>query len=468
VELSPLLDRHVEMRRLGAHWRAVQDGGSRLVFLLGRRQVGKTFLLTHFLNRLKGPHRALFFTALPSLRGRQQLASVVTAVRDQLEHPFVPERFENWAAAFDWLATAASADEPYVVVLDEAPYIVDSEPSFPGTLQQFWDKVRREARGPRLMLVLTGSAVATMAGLLSASGALYGRVDDEFLVHPFDLPTAASVLSQSEPSTVIEAYAACGGYPFHLRSWDQTTTTAENLQRLAFSPGGLLLRNGLQLVADLPHEGAPRQTLNAIGAGAHRLRDIRNAIDQRPDRALDTLERATLVEHRRPLGAPDRSPGLWRVADPFLQGWYELCWADRGQIEAGLGEAVAHARRGRWQRHVGTVFEEQARQHAVRLAQQGALPTGTRYGEWWTTSGGQQQIDVLGLVGKRTIVIGEAKWDARPLDRHSLDELKAKERAAPDPLGQPHLVVWSRGGAAAALHAAGVRSFTPADMVRPG
>ncbi|HTW98875.1 MAG TPA: hypothetical protein VMD59_08870 [Acidimicrobiales bacterium] len=40
-----------------------------------------------------------------------------------------------------------------------------------------------------------------------------------------------------EPAAVAEAYAACGGYPHHLTSWDQSASTEENLLRLAFTSG---------------------------------------------------------------------------------------------------------------------------------------------------------------------------------------------------------------------------------------
>ncbi|HTW98873.1 MAG TPA: DUF234 domain-containing protein, partial [Acidimicrobiales bacterium] len=131
-----------------------------------------------------------------------------------------------------------------------------------------------------------------------------------------------------------------------------------------------------------------------------------------------------------------------------------MCWADREQIEAGLGERVAAARSGRWRRHLGWVFEEQARADAIRRAAIGDLPIDARYGRWWTRRGQQVEIDVLGLVGTRTIVVGEARWDQRPLDNRVLEELRKKERSAPDPVPNPMLCTWSRGGVTSELRVA--------------
>ncbi|MGI9016296.1 MAG: ATP-binding protein [Euzebya sp.] len=464
MALARLIDRTAEMARLESAWADVQGGSARLVVVTGRRQVGKTFLLAHMLERIKPFARTVFLTALPGLGRTQQLRAAVRGMRIQLDDPWLPDRFESWGAALRWLLSTASSGDPIAVVIDEVPYLTDADPGFAGEVQQVWDEVRRQQRQPRILLVLTGSSVATMTTLTASSGALFGRPDDELVIHPFDLPTAATVLTNLSPEGVVEAYAACGGYPNHLRSWDQSEDVRTNLARLYFTAGGLLLRNGEQLMADLPDESGHRRALHAIGSGLHRRSEIEQAAAQRLDRPLDLLQRATLITHRRPLGAPDRTPGLWRILDPFLNCWYQLAWADAEQIEAGLGDGVASAREGRWQRHVGEVFEDQSRSHAVRLALAGRLPPETRYGEWWTTRGGQVQIDVLGLRGRRTVLIGEARWDARPSGDRVLEELRAKERAAPDPVTDPILALWSRGGVADTI-AGRVTSFTPHDMV---
>jgi hypothetical protein len=467
VPRSRLVNREPELRRLRAHWAAVEAGAARLVVVTGRRQVGKTFLLSHQVDVVakgSGPSRALLFTALPGASERQQLDAFATTMRQQFDEPFLPDRFDRWDAALRWLASTAAVS-PVLVVIDEFPYLLESTPTMPGHLQQLWDEVRRTSVPPRLMLVLTGSSVAVMRAMSGSTGALFGRLDDELRIDPFDLPAAAEVLDRLEPATVLEAYAACGGYPHHLTTWDQRASTTENLQRLIFSPGGLLLRNGAQLIADVPEDGGYRRTLHAIGSGAHESSRVAASAGQRVERPIELLERATLVRLDRPLGSPDRTPGRWELTDAFLRGWYELCWADQERIEAGLGERIAEARAGRWQRHLGWVFEEQARAHAIRQAAAGELPSEARYGRWWSTRGAQVEIDILGMVGGRTLVIGEARWDARPLSGRVLEELKAKERAAPDPVAQPILCTWSRGGATPELGGAGVRSFGPVDMV---
>ncbi|MGH9152108.1 MAG: ATP-binding protein [Acidimicrobiales bacterium] len=468
MELAPLVDRAAEMSQLASLWADVVDRRqARLAVLHGRRQVGKTFLLAHLVDRVRSAGgRAVLATAISGAAPRQQLDALAGAVRAALpeEAALVPERFSDWPAALAWVGAVAER-APLLVVLDEVPWYIATTPTWPSHLQVAWDEVRRQRRPPALLLVVTGSAVATMRALVDGRGALFGRADMELHVRPFDLPAAAQLLGSPDPGTVIEAYAACGGYPLHLRAWDAGAPAEANLRRLIAEPGSLLAHSGERMLADLPDEGGHLRVLHAIGSGAHQRGRIGEQAGQRLERPLALLTRAGLVRLDRPLGAPDRTPGRYEVTDTYLRCWYELCWADLGLIDGGQGAAVLQRRRPRWLRHLAAVFEEQARLHAVRLAASGSLPADAVYGRWWTTSGPQAEVDVLGIVGRRSVVVGEAKWRDQPMDARDLADLRRKASAVPDPVADPVLAWWGRTPIGRDAAAAGVLGFTPADMV---
>ncbi|MGH9181945.1 MAG: AAA family ATPase, partial [Acidimicrobiales bacterium] len=258
MDLAPLIDRRDELARLQNLWEDVaRRRAARLVVVHGRRQVGKTFLLTHLVRRIATTGgRAVLATAISGASTRQQLDGLADAIARQLpeEGPLLPDRFADWPAALGWLVAVAEST-PLAVVLDEVPWYIDTTRTWPSHLQVAWDELRRRRRPPPLLLVLTGSAVATMRRLIDGRGAMFGRADEEVAVEPFDLPSAAQFLEEAPAETVLEAYAACGGYPLHLRAWDPTSTTEQNLHRLVATPGGLLAHAGERMLADLPDQG---------------------------------------------------------------------------------------------------------------------------------------------------------------------------------------------------------------------
>jgi hypothetical protein len=69
---------------------------------------------------------------------------------------------------------------------------------------------------------------------------------------------------------------------------------------------------------------------------------------------------------------------------------------------------VLHRQRSSLDRHVSATYEQLARDHAVRLVEEGRLPADTIVGRWWRDE--MVEIDVLGLSGDRPVLVGEVKW----------------------------------------------------------
>ena len=111
------------------------------------------------------------------------------------------------------------------------------------------------------------------------------------------------------------------------------------------------------------------------------------------------------------------------------------------------------------------VFEAAARDHARRLVAAGELPGDLVVGRWWASSGEACEVDVLGLRGRRTALLGEARWQTAPLGLRDLVRLATKARQTPRPYQEPLLALWGRGGVTPEVEQAGGLGFSGADVV---
>lgn len=458
--MERLLDREGELALLEDAWGRSGAGEPQLVVVWGRRRVGKTFLLSHFVRR----KRAVFFGATAQAEA-VELARLAEAVgRDLGAHALdlAGGGFASWEAALRFLA-AYARDEPVAVVLDEVPYLARSTPGFPSVVQVVWDHL---APGARVLLVLTGSAVGTIESMLGAGGALRGRPTLMLRLDPLDPLAARVFLPRLSAAAFLEAYAACGGYPLHLLQWDEAAGTEANLVRLAGTPGGILLEDAAAILREeLPETGGYPRILGAIGRGRTRLSQIAAEADQRIEHPLDVLLRSGFVRRSVPVGAPRRARPLYEIADPYLAFWFGVLYSDLPQIEQGQGRAVLRRRREQWQRHLGWVFEETARAHASRLVGQGVLPEDLVVGRWWSTTGPPLEVDVLGLRSRTAVLLGEARWQQRPLGPRDLRELLAKAARIPNVVDDPILALWGRGGIEQELRSPGVLGFDIDDVL---
>ncbi len=458
--MDALLDRHDELRELEAAWTAASRGQAQLVVLWGRRRVGKTYLLSHFARS----KRAVFFGATQQAE-TVELARLHEAVRRGLGDRTVDLAgggFTSWEAALRYLAALAK-DEPLTVVIDEVPYLLRSTPGFASIVQVVWDHL---TRGARLLLVLTGSAVSVVEDLIGAGGALRGRPTLSRRLDPLDPIAAREFLPKLADADFLGAYAACGGYPLHLRAWDSSASHEANLSRLAYASGGLLLQDAASMLAEeLSDNAGHARILAAVGRGHARYGEIANEAGQRVEAPLETLVRAGFLRKLLPVGAQKAARPHYEIADPYLSFWFSCLFANMTEIEAGQGGAVSKRNRPLWQRHMGAVFEELARAHATRLVLSGELPKHLLVGRWWASRGEHVEIDILGLQGSRTVLVGEARWQDNPLDARDLDALKQKARLVPQPVPDLTFSLWARSGVTSAVKRAGAKGYTLKQML---
>jgi uncharacterized protein len=454
-----LIGRSVELADLTAAWNRTAAGEPQLAVLWGRRRVGKTYLLSHFAR----DKRAVYFTATRQDSDERQLRRFAEHVREQLDDvaDLAPETFPTWEAALRFVARLAERS-PLLVVIDEAPRLTAGGADFGDTVSAVWEN---RIRSQRLMMVLSGSAVAVMEHMLGPQGGLHRRAGVERRMDPFSLYDAREFLTGLPPDQIVEAYAACGGYPLHLRRWSAERSTEQNLAELAFTPGGLLLRDAPDIVSeDLDWRGGYERVLTAMAGGARRRSRIAGRAQQRIDYTLDRLRRAGYVRQVRSLGTTGSTDPFYEIADDYLAFWFGVLRDDADLIEGGQGAAVRIRTAGRWQHHLGRVFEASARLHAQRMVDAGQLPAGTIVGRWWQDE--TAEIDVLGLVGESPVLVGESRWQAKPVTERDLTDLRRKAQHLPPPADNAKFVFWSRGGGTPALTGhPDVLAFTAADIV---
>lgn len=454
--MPPLIGRDRELADLDRAWQHARSGSPQLAVVWGRRRVGKTFLLSRFAEG----KRAVYFTATRQDSAERQLARLTDRMREQLGgevDDLLSGSFRDWEAALRFLVRLAETD-PLLVVIDEAPRLLSSQHDLADLISAVWENRVREQR---LMLVLTGSAVSVIEQMLGAQGGLHRRAALELRLDPFQPREARAFLPGIPAADFITAFAVCGGYPLHLEQWEESAPAEENLRRLAYSPAGILVRDAMDIIGeDLDWRGGYERVLAAIGSGARRRSRIAGRAQQRIDYTLERLRRAGYVQRVVPIGSVTYDP-LYEIADTYLAFWFGALREDVDLIEGGQGNAVRRRTEPRLQQHLGRVFEAICREHAARLVREGALPADMITGRWWRDE--TAEVDVLGLMGDRTALLGECRWQTAPLNSRDLIELQRKLAYVPDPADEVSFQFWTRTGAVAPGF--GAAAFSAEDVV---
>ncbi len=320
------------------------SGRAELFVLYGRRRVGKTELLQRF---CRG-RRAVYFLAA-QVRDRDNLRAFRDVLAEALADPLAASvEFPDWASALGF-AAERGASERLVVVLDEFPYLCESNKGLPSLLQRFWDE-----RGKRsnLMLVLCGSQVSFMEReVLAERSPLFGRRTGQRRLEPLRPSEAIAFFERWTARERVLAYGILGGMPAYLQRFDPMLALEENLLREVLRPEGYLFDEVQFLLrAELSNPTTYNSILSAVARGeegvGERVGDIalRVGVDSTTaNKYLHVLRELRLVEREIPLTDPDplRSRrGTYRIADGFLAFHFRHVQPNLSLIEAGRGARV--------------------------------------------------------------------------------------------------------------------------------
>lgn len=420
-----------ELGILGEELEAVRRSGQgALVLVKGRRRVGKSRLIEEFAERQGSP--VIFF-----LSTRQRPGYELARFADVLAQSDHPEaagsaglRFESWEAGLAFASVGATQERPVIIVLDEFPYLVqtDTEAAIESAINAAWE--RTLSRRP-VMLVLVGSDLSMMNMLTEYGRPLYGRPTRTLTVEPLGIAEVADALHAPDVEA-IDAYHVIGGFPRLLPLWRPGATLRSFLTRALADEDAPFLATGQRILdAEFPDDVQARTVLSVIGVGERTYSNIARmagVASTNLRRSLDLLEnQKRVIASERPLSAQPSKDTRYYVSDPYLRFYLRFVDPNLVDLQRGRQRLVVNRIVRDWQTYIGTAIEPFVKASIDRLLPDRALPGAEKVGGYWTRAN-DPQIDLVGMDDRERSVafVGSIKWRAdRPFGKADVDALRA-------------------------------------------
>ena len=299
------VDREQELAFLNRVAARQRPGPAQLILLYGRRRVGKTELLLHWSQQSGIPTTYWTAEKEPAALQRRKLFAALT--RMPLQYSPI---FASWSELWDAVAQRIG-DERQILVLDELPYAIESDPAMLSALQHAWDRLFQRMRS---IIVLCGSQIRTMELLQASQSPLFGRLTGQWYLQPLPFSALKAFFPSWSVEERIAVSALVGGIPAYLGWLDPELTFAENVRQVVLDPGSQFSAEPTLLIYDEVREPQPHLAiLKAIGAGAHTLEEISNATligKTHLSSYLVRLQDLKLIERRLPATLASR-PWCW-------------------------------------------------------------------------------------------------------------------------------------------------------------
>jgi len=453
--------REYELSELERYWK---EGAFQFAVFYGRRRVGKTTIINKFGENKQSIH----FTAVETT-AKENLELLSVRILDKLAPQAPKNTFSSFIEAFEYCFKAA-AKKRLVLVIDEYPYLAESDRAVSSILQALIDRYRESSR---LFLILCGSSMSFMENqVLGYKSPLYGRRTCQFRIRPFTYYESARMLPGFNNIEKISLYGIVGGVPEYLSRINNKLSLTKNVESLFFNPSGRLFEEPSNL---LKQELQSPQTYNAIiaaiASGAGRVNEIASKAGIETSQCgnmLGTLTALDIVRKEYPAGnaKPSRKT-LYRLSDNMFRFWYRFVLPELSGISTGYGKTAcaglleSRESGGVFETYMGPVFEDCSIQYLWRSA---SSKYPYKYiGRWWGANPKEkheEEIDILAADGRGNTLFGECKWRNIRTGEDVLTELIRKSGLLPDAKKRKYIIFSKASFSGGLVKAAGLRADT--------
>lgn len=295
-----------------------------MVAVVGRRRVGKTFLIKQIYQ-----DQIIFeVTGLQDAELAKQLDHFSFTLFRYTENQIPLKKPANWLEAFQMLVLyldQVSDKTKKVVFFDEVPWMAARKSDFLTGLGFFWNSW---AVNRNIVIVICGSAASWMIDkVVNNRGGLHNRITRRIFLEPFNLAeTEAYFKSRNihfNRYQIVELYMALGGIPHYLKEVKANKSAVQNIDGICFSKGGLLRDEFSRLYPSL-FANADKHIAIIRALATSRQGLIRQKIVQlgqlseggNTSKALAELEQSGFISSYFPFGKKKKDK-LYRLTDEY-------------------------------------------------------------------------------------------------------------------------------------------------------
>jgi AAA+ ATPase superfamily predicted ATPase len=430
--------KRTEQRRLLEEQYA--SSGNSLVILYGRKGMGKTTLLSEF---LEGKSDSFYYEGTEcSDKLQQHLMSRCMAMKDQdaenLDYPLL------------FSELIRKSDEKTIIVLDEFHYIIKNSPDFVEVFH-----LLQNPSHPVMFLLCSSSIRWAENDMIKSLGASASFITAFIKLKEFTFVDLVNRFEKASVETCIHINAILGGIPEYLDDWQESQSVMNNIKTILLNKNSRLFMAPQQfLKLELREPAVYNTILFALAEGNRKLNDLhaRTGFSRAKISVyLKNLIELDLVEKLVPLNAEGKEnvqKGLYRIKDNFLNFWYRFIFANVSELMLGnIADVYDYKIAPYLSEYLGEYFADVCTEFLKLMNLHKRLPQKFLWWERWYGKNGT--IDILAQGEDQRTLVGKCLWEDRKAEISDLEQLISLSGEAG--ISPDYCYLFSKGGFAQEL-----------------
>lgn len=307
------------------------------VLVYGLRRVGKTMLVKESLR--EAGMESVYFECMKASE-EDNVSALVDVINTQFGESF--GRYDTFKQVFDALV---KAHPNIIIAIDEYSYMKEyylaskkSDTNLKAIKLDSEFQTIIDGALPGLKLILCGSSISIMSGLLEYGSPLYDRFDLTIDLEPFSYLDSSLMLDSLSKKEIIEAYSIFGGSPYVLSKFDASKSNEENIVSLLLDPDGEVRRHiDHNALSELSKDPDLNKILSFLKNGDKKYGEIERVCKDFSngllDKRLKKLLELGIVEKKYPIDHEgDRRKVYYTLKDNLLKFYYSYIFAQENRI----------------------------------------------------------------------------------------------------------------------------------------
>lgn len=342
-----------------------------LALIYGRRRVGKSELVKRALKTIDCT--SIYYECKQTTE-QSNVESLCSIISENLDLPKLG--YTGIEETLNYLVNYAE-NRKLVLVLDEYPYLRENVKGLDSILQSVIDNNTLS----KLTIIILGSYVEVMKGLLEHSNPLFGRTNLVINLKPMDYFESAQFYPAFSNEDKVRIYSVFGGIPYFNRLVDDKKTVKENIIELIASPGARLENEvPMYLRGELSKIVNANETFEALSKGYSRYKDIlsQSHVSSGPTLidVLDKLMKMDVVKKTAPINDENnKKKAGYYICDNLSLFYYKYIFRYISQLEIMDSDVFycKYIENDFENKYVPLMFEEIVRQYLIRKNKEGNI-----------------------------------------------------------------------------------------------
>lgn len=375
----PFFGREKELQQLKKFFHSEREN---LAVVYGRRRVGKSELLRA---SLCGDEIPFVFLQCRTTSLKSNVDDLMLLAQSEFDLPAL--KFDDIESALKYIYDSMK-DRRGILVLDEYPYLRELLPGCDSFIQYLVD----QQRGSGLKLVLCGSYLDVMKGMLEYKSPLYGRAGLNLHVEPMDYFDSALFYPTFSDEDKVRLYSVFGGVPFYNAKIDANLSVRENIIQLLTAKDAVLANEvSYLLMMEISKISNAERVFETIANGAVKFSDIMDKSGFSSSPALsDILKKLVemgLLRKVSPINDENnKKKTTYRINDNLINFYYRYVFKYQSRLAVFPVERVfdSYIADDFETKYVPKAFEEIVKQFLIRENLAGRIePPFFKIGSYW-------------------------------------------------------------------------------------